>query len=81
MAVGLGGVVGIMFLRELTGVFRLSSGTKVGLGVLVAWIVGAVVAVGLAAGLARSSESPPKVPQLSVKNSAKNANTVNLDTI
>jgi len=62
------------------GVFSLSSGANVGLGVLVTWIVGGGVSVGLETGLS-PSESLPKAPQLSVKNSAKAARTANLDTI
>ena len=59
-------------LREPpTGVFRLSSGTKVGLGVLVSWGVGLGVDVRLL-GLAGASEpSRARAPQLSVKNRAK----------
>ena len=81
MGARVGGLVGTALREPLKGVFRLSSGTKVGLGVLVTWRVGLGVAVGLAAGVAWASESlPPRAPQLSVKNSAKIAKTANLDT-
>ena len=74
-------VVGTVRREPDTGVFRLSSGTKVGLGVLVTSGVAVGVAVGLAAGLARPSESPPNDPQPTAKNIAKNARTANLDTM
>ena len=82
MGAGVGTVVEKLLREPETGVFSLSSRTKVGLGVLVTSVVGAIVGVGLAAGLARPSESlPPRASQLSVKNNAKNAKTANLDTI
>ena len=76
-----GGLVATALREPVTGVFSWSSGTKVGLGVLVTSGVGVGVAVGLAAGLDWASElSPPRTPQLSVKNNAKIAKTANLDT-
>ena len=77
---GVGRMVGVGLREPPAGVFRLSSGTNVGLGVLVTWGVGLGVDVRLL-GLARASEpSPPIAPQLTVKNRAMIAKTANLDT-
>ncbi len=81
MGIRVGVMVAVGLREPVAGVARLSSGTKVGLGVMVGSRVGLGIAVGLA-GLARGLDSsPPRSPQLSVKDSAMIAKTANLDTI